>query len=53
MYKYLLQNENLNWLAVIALVLFFAVFVGFTFWILTRKKEYIDKMSALPLEEDE
>lgn len=54
MYKYLLQSvENLNWLAVFSLVLFFTIFMGMTIWIMTRKNDYLDKMSNLPLEDEE
>ena len=54
MFKYLLQSvENMNWLAVFSLVLFFAIFLGSTIWIMTRKKDFIDKMSNLPLDDDE
>ena len=54
MYKYLLQSvENINWLATSALVLFFLVFVVSTVWIMTRKKDFIDKMSNMPLDERE
>ena len=51
MYKYILQSiEHVNWLAIGSLVLFFAVFVGSTIWILTKKKGFIEKMSRMPLE---
>jgi len=54
MYKYILESvENLNWLAVVSLVLFFSIFVVSTIWIMTRKKDFIDKMSNMPLEDDE
>ncbi len=54
MFKYILQSvENLNWLASGLLVVFFAVFVITSIWILTRKKEFLDKMSNLPLDEDD
>lgn len=54
MFKYILQSvENINWLAAGILVLFFVVFVGMTIWAVSKKKEYLDKMSNLPLEEDE
>ena len=54
MYKYLLQSvENMNGLAVFSLVLFFAIFLGSTIWIMTRKKDYIDKMSNMPLDDDD
>jgi cytochrome c oxidase cbb3-type subunit IV len=54
MYKYILESvENLNWLAVVSLVLFFSIFVVSTIWIMTKKKDFIDRMSNMPLEDDE
>ena len=53
MYKYILSNvENINWLAVSSLVLFFMIFVLSSIWILSSRKEYIDHMSNLPLDEE-
>lgn len=52
MFKYILQNEgDINWLAIVALVLFFAIFLLSTVWVITRKKDYVDKVSRLPLDE--
>ncbi len=52
MFKYILQNAgDINWLAVMALVLFFAVFLFGSVWILTKKKDYVDKISRLPLDD--
>jgi hypothetical protein len=54
MYKYILESvENLNWLAVVSLLLCFSIFVVSTIWIMTKKKDFIDKMSNMPLEDDE
>lgn len=54
MYKYILQSvENINWLAVASLIIFFVIFLVSAMWALMSKKDYIDKMSNLPLEEDE
>jgi cbb3-type cytochrome oxidase subunit 3 len=52
MFKYILQNAgDINWIAVMALVLFFAVFLFGSAWILTKKKDYVDKVSRLPLDD--
>ncbi|MBK9015373.1 MAG: hypothetical protein IPM82_15665 [Saprospiraceae bacterium] len=52
MFKHILQSEgDINWLAIVALVLFFAIFLFSTVWILTRKKDYVDKVSRLPLDD--
>ena len=53
MYKYILQSvENINWLAVASLVIFFIIFVVSVLWAFMSKKEYVDKMANLPLEEE-
>jgi hypothetical protein len=53
MFKYLLQNDNINWMAILALITFVAIFIIGAGAILWRSREYIDKMSRLPLEEDD
>ncbi len=53
MYKYILQSvENINWLAVGALLVFFLIFLISALWAFMGSKEYMDKMSKMPLEED-
>lgn len=53
MYKYLLQSvENINWLAIGPLLMFFIFFVTVTIITLRKKKTYIERMSNLPLEEE-
>lgn len=53
MYKYLLQSvENINWLAIIPLLIFFIFFVTVTVITLRKKKSYIERMGNLPLEEE-
>ena len=52
MFKYILQTAgDINWLAVVALVMFFAIFLFSTVWIMTRNKDYVEKVSRLPLDE--
>ena len=52
MYKYILQGAgDINWMAITSLVLFFAIFIIGSGWVLTRKKEYVDKVSRLPLDD--
>lgn len=54
MYKYILQSvENVNWLAVIALLVFFVTFLLSVLWAFISKKEHMDEMSKLPLDDDE
>ncbi len=51
MYKYLLEGNNINWMALFALITFFIVFIVSTIIILGRNKNYVDKMAHLPLED--
>ncbi|MBK7873217.1 MAG: hypothetical protein IPJ74_22380 [Saprospiraceae bacterium] len=51
MYKYLLEGNNINWMAMFALVTFFVVFLVSIIVILGRNKAYVDKMAHLPLED--
>lgn len=37
---------------VIALLIFFIFFVGLTLWVMTYKKETIEEISSIPLEND-
>ncbi|MCB0664302.1 MAG: hypothetical protein KDC80_00695 [Saprospiraceae bacterium] len=53
MYKYILQSvENINWLAIAPLLIFFIFFISVTILALRKNKSYVDKMGKLPLEED-
>lgn len=51
MFKYILEGNNINWMAIFALVTFFLVFLISTFVILGRNKNYTEKMAHLPLED--
>ncbi len=53
MYKYILQSvENINWLAIGPLVLFFVFFVVIVLMAIMKNKAFIEKMGNLPLEEE-
>lgn len=53
MYKYLLQSvENINWLAIGPLLLFFIFFITVTIIALRKNNSYVEKMGKLPLEEE-
>ncbi|NND34678.1 MAG: cbb3-type cytochrome c oxidase subunit 3 [Saprospiraceae bacterium] len=53
MYKYILQSiENINWLAIGPLLIFFIFFVYVTISTLIKKKSFIDHMGQLPLVDD-
>ncbi len=53
MAKYILENAgDIQWLALMPLVLFFLVFVGALIMTMLKNKTYIDRMSHLPFEED-
>ncbi len=52
MYKYILEGAgDINWMALFALLTFFALFVISAIAIFGSSKAYIDKMSNLPLED--
>lgn len=53
MFKYILEGSNINWMAIFALVTFFAVFLVSTLVVLGRNKTFSDKMAHLPLEDAE
>ena len=53
MYKYLLQSvENIDYLALAPLLLFFFFFIGISTWALKTNNSYIQKMENLPFEDD-
>ncbi len=37
---------------IISLLIFFSFFAGLFYWVLTAKKEYVDRMSDIPLDDD-
>ena len=52
MYKYILENAgDINWMAIFALLTFFAMFLISLMVIFRHKSAYIEKMSNLPLED--
>ncbi len=55
MFKYLLQNsgQDINWMALFALITFVVMFLIGTLTILSRNKGYIEKMSNMPLEDNQ
>lgn len=53
MVKYILQSAGeINWMALFALITFFALFLIGSWTVLGRNKEFIQKMSNLPLDEE-
>lgn len=54
MYKYILESvDNIDYLAIVPLTIFFIFFVATVIWAMKRKKSYIEKMEQLPLEENQ
>ena len=52
MFKYILENAgDINWMAIFALITFFAMFVISALVIFRQSPTYIHKMSHLPLED--
>lgn len=53
MYKYILESVNqINWLAIIPLLIFFIFFSVTIIRVIRKDKKFIDKMGNLPLEKD-
>ena len=52
MFKYILENAgNINWMAIAALLTFFTIFVVSAALVFRQDKEFIRKMSSLPIED--
>lgn len=53
MLREVLSDGSLSEFATVGLVLFVAVFLGTTVWVLTRRKSQVRRWSRLPLAEDD
>lgn len=53
MYKYILAETGTNWMALFALLTFFALFVISAVAVFWRKKEFIEHMERMPLDDAE
>jgi LPXTG-motif cell wall-anchored protein len=51
MYKYILAETGTNWMALFALLTFFVLFVISAVAIFGRKREFIEHMANLPLDD--
>ena len=51
MAKYLLVGENINWMAIMALVTFFIIFSLSLIMVFGRKAKQYDHVSSLPLDD--
>jgi len=52
MYKYILESiDQINWLAIIPLIIFFSFFTITLINVLRKKKSFIQRMEQLPFEE--
>ena len=52
--KHNMENiEGIETYPIFALLLFFFFFVGLAFWVISYKKEKIDEMSQIPLNENQ
>lgn len=53
MYKNVLRSiTDIDFLPVIALVIFVLFFTGLLLWTFFQRKEHMEKMASLPLEEE-
>lgn len=54
MYKNILQSiENIEIWPVISFIIFFVFFIALLWWVITRDKNFIDKMKSMPIEESD
>lgn len=54
MYKYILERAgDIDWMAIVPLLIFTTVFVIISIQAITAKKDFIDKMANLPLDEND
>ena len=53
MLRYVVAGADFSTNAVIALIVFFLVFVGLTAWVLSRRQKTVDRWAELPLDDDE
>lgn len=50
---YLTTSENVDFFGLLSLLIFFLVFAAVILWVIKMKKNYINEMSNLPLENDD
>ncbi|MGM0635139.1 MAG: CcoQ/FixQ family Cbb3-type cytochrome c oxidase assembly chaperone [Bacteroidota bacterium] len=51
--EYLETIDGVAIYPILSLLIFFTFFVVLFWWVFTAKKDYIDKVSEIPLEDDE
>jgi len=54
MFKYILEKAgDINWMAIVPLVLFVFFFTIIVWRTIRQKKEFVDRMANMPLQEDD
>lgn len=54
MYKYILEQAgDIDWMAITSLLIFTIVFAIITIRAITHKKEFMNRMASLPLDEND
>ncbi len=53
MFKFLLQGEDINWMAVFGLITFVLLFIVIVLVAFFRDSAFMNKMARMPLEEDD
>ncbi len=52
MFKYILESAgNINWMAISALITFFAIFMVTLILVFKQNPAYIEKMASMPLDD--
>ncbi len=53
MFKFLLQGEDINWMAIFGLITFVLLFIIIVLAVFFKDSAFMNKMARLPLEDDE
>lgn len=53
MFKHILAGADLNWMAIFALITFFALFAVALVAIFATDQKYLNRMARLPMEEED
>ncbi|MCB0653428.1 MAG: hypothetical protein KDC85_19285 [Saprospiraceae bacterium] len=54
MFKYILEKAgDIEWMAIVPMVLFVIIFIVIVWRAMSHKKEFVDHMANMPLQEDD
>ena len=53
MFKFLLQGEDINWMAIFGLITFVVLFIVIVMAVFFKDSASMDRMAQMPLEDDD